>query len=274
MKARGTSNSDTQPRRKASGVTLLELLIVLAVLAALMAIALPFTLRSLEARELESTEENIASELIKARVKAQESGRPVEVVVVEEPPRVIVRYFREDDSGAAPPDEPNGATSGSASFRPRFADSTFESWGEESALHPSVSVATMPAANESQDDGELGEGQHRSPHWSPHGGNPVRLAVYLPDGTTLFAATLLLMHQNGLSSRVSVDPWTGQPAIRRGNGSASTSTVLEAPGEDELAPGEGFDDESFGDPTSEDGDISEFESSSRPDDDSGYESGR
>ncbi|MBL9120134.1 MAG: hypothetical protein JNL80_09500 [Phycisphaerae bacterium] len=248
----------------------MELLIVLAVLAALMAIALPFTLRSLEARELESTEENIASELIKARVKAQESGRPVEVVVVEEPPRVIVRYFREDNSGAAPPDEPNGTTSGSVSFRPRFADSTFESWGEESALHPSVSVATMPAANESHQDGELGE----SPHRSPHGGNPVRLAVYLPDGTTLFAATLLLMHQNGLSSRVSVDPWTGQPAIRRGNGSASASTVLEAPGDDELAPGEGFDDESFGEATSEDGDISEFESSSRPDDDSGYELGR
>jgi prepilin-type N-terminal cleavage/methylation domain-containing protein len=265
MKVRGTSDSGTHPRSNARGVTLLELLIVLAVLAALMAIALPFTLRSLEARELESTEENIASELIKARVKAQESGRPVEVVVVEEPPRVIVRYFREDDSGAAPPDEPNRSGAGNVSFRPRFADATFESWGEESALHPSVSVATMPTANERPDGQDRVDGQHRS----PHGGNPVRLAVYLPDGTTLFAATLLLMHQNGLSSRVSVDPWTGQPAIRRGNGSASASAATETPSDD------GPDaDEGFGDPASEDGDISEFEFSNRPEDDSGYESGR
>lgn len=226
-------------RRRPVGVTLLELLIVLAVLLALMAIAMPFTLRSLEARELESTEESIASELIKARVKAQESGRAVEVVVEETPPRVIVRYFRQDEfrrqdefgfAGAGEGDRfesPEGSSANSS----YGVEQSREGWSEESALHSSVSLTDAgkgDAADEREPTGAASAAKER---------NPVRLAVYMPDGTTLFAATLLLMHQNGLKSRISVDPWTGQPAIKRG-----ASGGAEAPPDDELAPDEGFDD--------------------------------
>ena len=41
------------------------------------------TWRMLNERELASTEENIAAELLKARAHAQESGKPVEVVVTD-----------------------------------------------------------------------------------------------------------------------------------------------------------------------------------------------
>lgn len=227
-------------RRRLRGVTLLELLVVIALLLALLAIALPFTLRSLEARELESTEENIATELIKARVKAQESGRPVEVVVEEAPPRVIVRYFREDDIGPAPPDEPSTGTSSESSAGSRSDGAGLgPPWFEEAWLHPSVSVGRVPVAN--GDEADSGKAPAAE---APRGGNPVRLAVYLPDGTTLFAATLLLMHHNGLSSRVSVDPWTGQPAIRRGP--APGQPALQAPEDDEIdgdaAADDGADD--------------------------------
>jgi prepilin-type N-terminal cleavage/methylation domain-containing protein len=228
------------------GVTLLELLIVIAVLAALMAIALPFTMRSLEARELESTEEGIASELIKARVKAQESGRPVEVVVLDAPPRVVVRYFSEsrDESDSstvvsARADIDGVAESDVVATAPRHENSTGrrvrDSWWEESVLHPSVSVS--------------GAAEREAPTTSdiPMGGSPLRLAVYLPDGTTLFAATLLLMHQNGLSSRVSVDPWTGQPEIKRGaKAPAADASSDEADGVDsldELNDGSASDDD-------------------------------
>jgi type II secretory pathway pseudopilin PulG len=230
--AKNSSGATHRLLRVVRGMTLLELLIVLAVLIALMAIALPFTLRSLEARELESTEENIASELIKARVRAQESGRPVEVIVLEMPPRVVVRYFRTDENGSS-------ITGAEATFRGdgRSAarsqiDPVRDSWWEESALHPSVSLAAVPVAN--GDEASLETDASDSA-----GGGPVRLAVYMPDGTTLFAATLFLMHQSGLHSSLSVDPWTGQPAITRGGTQKANSPIG-----DEANSANRFDDDS------------------------------
>jgi type II secretory pathway pseudopilin PulG len=180
-----------------------ELLMVVGILLALLAIAMPVTLRTLEARELESTEESIASELIKARVKAQESGRPVEVLVFDAPSRVVSRYFATGSGDA-------GDTRSQVS-RPRerseVVDPVRDSWWEESALHPSVSLATPAAAAAAEKSADSERGQA-----TPGG---VRLAIYLPDGTTLFATSLFLLHQSGLRSSVSVDPFTGQPAIRR-----------------------------------------------------------
>jgi hypothetical protein len=197
-----SAERDAGRRSRARGLTILELMLVVGVLLALLAIAMPVTLRTLEARELESTEESIASELIKARVKAQESGRPVEVLVFDAPSRVVSRYF---GAGA---DEERGARSSVPVQRDRrdIVDPVRDSWWEESTLHPSVSLATPEAKADAvrSDDSE-----RRS---APGG---VRLAIYLPDGTTLFATSLFLMHQSGLRSSVSVDPFTGQPAIRR-----------------------------------------------------------
>ncbi len=201
--ASGTASAerDASRRSRARGLTILELMLVVGVLLALLAIAMPVTLRTLEARELESTEESIASELIKARVKAQESGRPVEVLVFDAPSRVVSRYF------ATGNDEGRAERSPVPAARDRSApvDPVRDSWWEESTLHPSVSLATPDAAPDAA--------RSRDSERSAPGG--VRLAIYLPDGTTLFATSLFLMHQSGLRSSVSVDPFTGQPAIRR-----------------------------------------------------------
>lgn len=223
-------------------MTLLELLIVIGLLVALMAIVLPFTMRSLESRELEATEENIASELIKARVKAQESGRPVEVVVLESPSRVVIRYFREDETGARFTDD---ARTVAAKPGRENVDPVRDSWWEESELHPSVSVTTMASADGSESSTTKSKDEPVT-----HGGS-VRLAVYLPDGTTLFAASLLLMHQNGLRSRVSVDPWTGQPEITR---RAQGQTATGAPEDKELSADQPADDDDLRDFEADDAD--------------------
>jgi type II secretory pathway pseudopilin PulG len=229
------------------GVTLLELLIVVGLLVAIMAIAMPFTMRSLENRELEATEENIASELIKARVKAQESGRPVEVVVLDSPSRVVIRYFREDDTGARFTDDARMLSADTTKGDREMVDPVRDSWWEESELHPSVSVTTLPTVDGSDLSAITdGRGDSKSSTETGHAsGGSVRLAVYLPDGTTLFAASLLLMHQNGLRSRVSVDPWTGQPAITRRADEPKTSDdhTVRAPGDDELESDESADDD-------------------------------
>lgn len=214
-------------------MTLLELLIVIGLLLALLAFAMPITMRSLEARELESTEENIASELIKARVKAQESGRPVEVVVLDSPSRVVIRYFREDESGGRFSDDARTLSASDSASTRTIVDPVRDAWWEESELHPSISVATVPTAD------EVAATEPNDEKTAP--GGAVRLAVYLPDGTTLFATSLLLMHQNGLRSSVSVDPWTGQPAIHRGGPASSQGPAAEtpaAPEDDELSPAE------------------------------------
>lgn len=211
--------------RRAAGVTLLELLIVVVILAALLALALPFALRSLDTRELEATEDNITSELLRARVKAQESGRAVEVVVEGAPPRLVMRYFDCSDDGLGYPMVPEQRP---AAKRVAHVDPVRDAWWEESSLDPSVRVTSLPTV-----DGAAREATSRSTkNDMPVDHDPLRVAVYMPDGSILFSASLLLMHQNGLRSRVSVDPWTGQPAVSRAQ-AARPKDAAESPNPDD-----------------------------------------
>lgn len=195
----------------------MELLVVVGLLIAVLAIALPFTFSMLDERELAASEENIAAELMKARVRAQESGKPVEVLAVEGAPwRIAMRYF--DAGKRAQAERRRGAVDArgraeiGAPQMPREFDRVRDSWWEESELNSSVRLT----AADTVDDDARGDGAA-----TKGSGGSLRVAVFLPDGSILFAATLLLMHDNGLRSRVSVDPWTGQPAIERGVAAAN-----------------------------------------------------
>jgi type II secretory pathway pseudopilin PulG len=206
-------------------VTLLELLVVMAILAVILAVALPFTLRLLSDRELEVAEENVTSELLKARVRAQESGRPVEVMVMGAPAKLVIRFF--DPEGSYPTSGPDDRP------RPRSSGGPVrDTWWVESSLGASVRVTAAPTIDGDEPfatDGLLADGTADSASGTSGGmalggsaaglvGGPLRLAIFLPDGSLLYAASVILMHENGARSRVSVDPWTGQPAIARDRG--------------------------------------------------------
>ena len=210
----------TTTARSSRGASLLELLVVCAILVVVLALSLPFALQSLSKHELAATEDNIAGELLKARVKAQESGRPVEVLVEGAPPRLIVRWF----------DAAGGAADGPPSTRrsKEFVAPVRDTWWEESRLDPTVRITAIGMPSDERDlDDEGGEfGDDRSGDGASSGGT--RVAVYMPDGSILFAATLLLMHQSGLQSRVSVDPWTGQPAIVRAGAASAPERASDA----------------------------------------------
>lgn len=235
--------------RRLAGLSLLELLVVMGLLLALLAIAVPFTLRSIEERELSATEENFASELLKARVQAQESGRPVEVVVLDEPSRIVLRYFDPkawEDLASESSRRPRGETSA----RPGTSDrrggrGVRDTWWEESPIASSVRVASAPTFDSTDAAAETGlpSAPEAEEDASPRGG-PMRVAVFMPDGSILFAASLILMHENGLRSRVSVDPWTGQPAIAR---SAAAASSASSTSDDEITLDE------YGEPSDEDG---------------------
>lgn len=210
---------------RVGGFTLFELLLSLAIVLVLLAIALPFSMHLLEERELASTEEHIASGLIKARVHAQESGKPVEVVVLEgAPSHLTMRYFQADVGRSERRGSRGGASESSRlSDRPARPGSPStkrsarDEWSEVSPIDSSVRVEGQDAVSDAgagsdADDDAFGADEHST----RAEGEPFRLAVFLPDGSTLFAAALMLVHDSGLQSRLTVDPWTGQPAIARG----------------------------------------------------------
>jgi len=182
-----------RPRR---ALTLLEVLIAIVVLAALLAVALPVSLRLLDEGEVSGAEEEVAAELLKARVRAQEGRRPVEVLFEGQPPRLVVRWFDpallgDDRSGSAGPD------GGVTAARARTLSGSFR-------VLPMTDV-----------EAETGLPSMRPASDAAAAADPFRVAVFLPDGTPLFTAPFLLLHTSGLRSGVSIDPWTGQPAVRR-----------------------------------------------------------
>jgi prepilin-type N-terminal cleavage/methylation domain-containing protein len=177
------------------GLTLLEILICIGIVGALLAIALPIGLRTLEEGEVASAEEEVASELLKARVRAQEGRRPVEVVFEGNPPRLVVQWFDPEILGDR--DGKPGRTASSADGR------------RETTLARSFRV--LPMTDIEAETGLPVEEVDVRPAFD----DSLRVAVFLPDGTLLFAAPFLLMHDNGMRSSISVDPWTGHPSVSR-----------------------------------------------------------
>jgi prepilin-type N-terminal cleavage/methylation domain-containing protein len=69
--------ADRRPRRL--GLSLLELLVAIAIVAAIAAVALPWTWNRLNRATLPETADRIAAVLLLARAEAMRSGRLVEV---------------------------------------------------------------------------------------------------------------------------------------------------------------------------------------------------
>lgn len=183
------------------GLTLIEILICVGIIALLLSIALPIGLRTIEEGEVAHAEEEVASELLKARVQAQEGRRPVEVVFEGHPPRLVVRWFDPAILGPRADAEARDPTPVAEGRRETELAGSFHvvpvtDVEAETGL-PATDATERPVANDS-----------------------LRVAVFLPDGTLLFAAPFLLLHDNGMRSSISVDPWTGHPSVSRKNADA------------------------------------------------------
>ncbi len=220
---------------------------MLVMLATLLSLSLPFVFQSLDKHELAATEDSITSELLKARVKAQESGRAVEVVVESVPSRIVMRYFNWSFDGefadgsrprpiATDRDRRSQSIHADGDSRASSKATGRDTWRAESTLDPCVRVTTIPTVDGPTVDSDATDGAAAPSEPSS------RVAVYMPDGSILFAASLFLMHQNGLCSRVSVDPWTGQPAVNRSADRATNDVFLSDDAFDEAAFDEAGDE--------------------------------
>ncbi len=210
------------------GLTLLELLIVLGLLLAIGAIALP-SLRSLLARQsFEAAVERAQQQLLMARAHAQVTGKPVEVVYRAESRTIEARLFLIDE-GEGPVereslDRASGDHDGDDIARgaevegailepwavidlprgvklsreaPDAAVELAESQGDDAAKANLIELAGDAASSRLLDSMESAEE------------DPLRLAVLLPDGTAMLTNELWIADEDGRFGRLIVNPWTG-----------------------------------------------------------------
>lgn len=222
-----------QGRRARGGVTLLELLIVIALLLAMFAIVVPNLLGQMDERRFESTGDVLLQHLLLARAHAQATGDSVEVRYIPgDAPRIESQLVLQQPIERWPEPGSEGlaaeANDDVVLERPEFAnradnasvDSTriYESWANQE-LPSGYRISDEPPvdANEPSDAMmggerfELGGTELLSNGSAAR--DPIRLALFLPDGSAIAGDTRWLIDDENRSAKLTINPWTGLPAI-------------------------------------------------------------
>ncbi|MCA9284754.1 MAG: hypothetical protein KDA22_06050 [Phycisphaerales bacterium] len=237
----------TRGRRLRRGVTLFEVLVAMAVLIALGALALPNLADMLDRRKLDNQVDEVVGQMMLARAKAQSDGSMVELVFLPRAGRMVVR-------GIGRPSDAPRSSSGTTTNSQAIA----EPWADK-PVDPSITVAvgsfSATAAEEADDfdsSGPLGDRTATSDPSRGGAGTPIafgdrpadrfvqddgedddaptRVAVFAGDGSAVFAGCCRLTDERGRVVLIAVNPWTGLPAIDRGDGSATHASSHAADG--------------------------------------------
>jgi type II secretory pathway pseudopilin PulG len=226
-------------------LTLIEVLIVLALLAGLAALVLPSMLDRLDERAFESAADTASEHLMMARAHAQATGEAVEVAYNPATGQVQARVYAPwsseidvDSSAIAPGTSPllNPLSHTTPSPEPRQtspADSTgsmeggqgtiAEPWASR-ALGEGIRIARRPSSFPFGADAGEDTGSHLYAALADDdaetledlvSGQEVRLAVFMPDGSALVGDEVYLNDQRGRCGRLSVNPWSGLPMFER-----------------------------------------------------------
>ena len=216
--------------------TLIELLIVVGVLVALSALALPYVTGMAERQAFDAAVERVVSQAASARAYAQREGVVVELVAVEDGARIEARTV---DLLAAAPETGGGAGAGGvrgvdgrdAAMRGTKAAQKLRREMERrvEAVAARVGAAAPGAAgdgrirepwavNELAPDAVAGTEPPAEldarPEFTPAEGD-VRLALFLPDGSAA-AVRELWITDGARAARIAIDPLLGE--VRRVDG--------------------------------------------------------
>jgi prepilin-type N-terminal cleavage/methylation domain-containing protein len=219
------------------GFTLLELLLVIALLLTAAALVYPPMVDRMDDRAFESGAEIVVNQLLLARAHARTTGDPVEVLYLPEPARVEARLFdparQIDDEGILETFRERSADGPTAPSSEVSEDAVPEDW----ALRPLPRDMWIDTRSEDDTGSEDDRGMR-----------VVRLAVFLPDGSALAGEVALVGDDDDRSGRLTVNPWTGLPAFERGAG----------------APDEEVEEEEEEEPEADEQEIKDFEAESPP----------
>lgn len=170
------------------GVTLLELLIVLALLIAIAAAVGPTVLSALDERAFDSTLDVTGRQMMLARAHAQASGQAVEVVYLNDGarPQVAALLF----------------AVGEESERVALVPS----WAQR-PLPYGYTIADQPPQAETPGIGGVED--------APVEARSLRLGVFLPDGSAMSGLPRWLSDGDGRVARMNLNPYTGHVEFTR-----------------------------------------------------------
>lgn len=204
------------------GITLIELLIAIAILLVIGAIVTPRMIRTLDERRFESAAEHVELQLMLARSYAQRMGEPVEVRYHPDSRRIIARRFMQTNDEL---DEDNSRVPAARREGARNADSIgafddddddenaiTEAWAERtlprgitlSDERPQSAISAEGRAMRSEEDG-----------FPALDTEPIRLAVFLPDGSAMLTRTAWLTDNHDRLGRIRISAWTGDAKYER-----------------------------------------------------------
>jgi hypothetical protein len=205
-----------RPACRVLAFTIIELLIVLAIVLAFSAIVVPSTIELLDERAFSGAGDVVTGQMLLARAHAQENGRPVEVVYRPADRSVRVRWFDVERIADAMADE-RAVGPDAVVFR--------EEEEEHLSRIPEPWTArrlgrTIRLTDEPPEEAVLGFGGPldllpADVASDPEDAPPIRLAVYLPDGSTLIRRDVWLVDDDDRVAAVRTNPFTGRPEIER-----------------------------------------------------------
>lgn len=187
------------------GVTLLELLIVIALLLAMAAAVGPTVLNTLDERTFESATDVTGRQMMLARAHAQASGQPVEVVYLADAdePRIVARAFAVEESEQPIPLTPSWAHR----VLPRGYSMTDQPPQPADAW--AAGSAGIPAASSEWDDPALAGTSAIAETVT------LQLGVFLPDGSAMSSQPRWLSDGDGRTARLRLNLYTGEVAFER-----------------------------------------------------------
>jgi type II secretory pathway pseudopilin PulG len=239
-------------------VTLLELLIAIALVLAMLALVGANLMAQLDERRFDSTGDVLLQHLLLARAHAQSTGGTVEVLYIPgaqaglggdgDGPRIESRSAQqkpidrwpEEGSAGMPALDGSDAASGSVADSEAGADGAspdqtkiYESWASQDLpagyrvldQPPADASALTAAAMIAGDTFEL-SGDPASP--TGEAPRSIRLALFLPDGSAIVSDARWLIDDGSRLAKITINPWTGLPAIERVKEDDQTETPVES----------------------------------------------
>lgn len=189
---------------KRRGFSFLELLVALAIVLIAAALSIPALMNFANERAFESGADLLVDQLLLARAAAQERGEPVEVVYLQDQRLVLARLFRPGETSSVVNPTPS---SDRITLRDEVPANLTQPWARR-AMTGTMVLSRQRPRGEPEEPVEPGSAD-------PFDAAPLRLVVYLPDGTALMGDDVWLTDDRGRVGRLRVNPWTGLPRYER-----------------------------------------------------------